>query len=428
MTERQLPGTQPNWRDYLAEFFSGDADADEVAPWYAWPEPLAPGSRVAVIGAGIAGATAARALDHAGFAVTVYETDDVAAGASATPAAVLQPRPLSAADAAARFHAAAYRAAVELYDGLEAAGHPVWCQRGLLVLGRDADDAERFRKLGAGEPVGPEQAGRRCGLGVGLEGTWFADAGALDGVAVCRALLDGIEVCRGRAVSASEALRQADAVVVAAGYASMALSGFGALGLNGNRGQLTGLAPNASLADQAAPVTYGGYLVKGREGHWAGSSFRRIANPDEEQWREPDADDDAANLALLSARLPAFASTAQAGEAAWVGLRATTADRFPVLGPVPDVAAFEADYARLRHGPIAGPLIGLGGVPFAPARFRPGLFVFSGLGARGFLTAPLCAEILAAGLKIRALAQPKSALHAMHPARYLINRIKRTRS
>ncbi|MEK9753022.1 MAG: bifunctional tRNA (5-methylaminomethyl-2-thiouridine)(34)-methyltransferase MnmD/FAD-dependent 5-carboxymethylaminomethyl-2-thiouridine(34) oxidoreductase MnmC [Rhodospirillaceae bacterium] len=395
----------------------GDADP---APWFSWPGPLKPGSHVAVVGAGIAGATAARALCDAGFDITVHEAGPaVASGASGTPVAIMQPRPLIGNGADGLFHAAAYRTALELYDRLEAAGKAVWRQRGLLVLGRDAGDVERYGKLDHGETVDGAEAARRAGIEVGLPGTWFGAAGALDASALCRALLDGIEVRCGKAVGAEDAAGGADAVLLAAGHATLELSGFDQLGLNANRGQLTRIAPSAALAGQAAPVTYGGYLVKDGGGHVIGSTYRRVAEVSDGTWQSPDAADDAANLALLAGRMPVFDDAIADAGAAWVGLRATTADRLPVLGPVPDVAAYEAGYARLRHGPAVG--------PFPNARFRSGLYVLAGLGSRGFLTAPLSAEIVAAGLAGRPRPQPKPVLAALHPARFLINRLRRRR-
>ena len=451
---REQPGAEVTWSGdgdrYSARFgddyFSGDRLAEtghvflagafepagserDPAPWFAWPEPLAAGSRIAVIGSGIAGAAAARTLADAGFAVTVYEAGaEIASGASATPACVLQPRPLTGADADACFHAAAYRTAVDLFDGLEHAGHAVWRQRGLLVLGRDATDAARYRKLVEGGRLGPgagtwldaEEAGRRAGLAVALPGAWFAAGGALDGAAVCRALLEGIEVRLGHAVSAAEVPASADAVVLAAGFPTQALSGFAGLGLHANRGQLTRIAPIAAAHGQSAPVTYGGYMVKAGAGHLIGATFRHLDDPAVGGWRQATATDDAANLALLGERLPVLGGAMMEAKASWVGLRATTEDRMPVLGPVPDAAAFEADFGRLRHGNGAG--------PFPAARFRPGLYVLSGLGTRGFLTAPLAAVMLADRLAGRPLARPRAVSDALHPARFLIRRLKRSRT
>ena len=48
-------------RECLAARFTGPMAPDEAPPWFAAPAPLAPGTRVAVVGTGIAGRAAARA-------------------------------------------------------------------------------------------------------------------------------------------------------------------------------------------------------------------------------------------------------------------------------------------------------------------------------------------------------------------------------
>jgi tRNA 5-methylaminomethyl-2-thiouridine biosynthesis bifunctional protein len=74
--------------------------------------------------------------------------------------------------------------------------------------------------------------------------------------------------------------------------------------------------------------------------------------------------DDQINLAALSQVLPETASAAAAGPLhSRASLRAATRDRLPLAGAIPD---------------------------------QPGVYVLSGLGGRGFTTAPLLAEHVAA--------------------------------
>jgi len=403
------------------ECLSGQRQAapvhDDAAPWFRAPEPLAPSARIAVVGAGIAGAAAARALAGQGFDVTIFEAGaGPASGASGTPAAVLQPRPIVSEDANGWFHAAAYRRAIQLYDGIDGA----WLRRGLLVLGRDAEDAARYRKLPDGEWLDAEAARDRTGLDVGLEGAWFADAGTLDTGRICHGLSDGIEIRSGTAVGDLARLQGEgfDAVVLAAGHHVRDFRPALGLELFANRGQVTRARPSPSTAGQVAPLTYGGYLTPpDGGGHVIGSSFRRLDDPDAADWRASRARDDADNLALLAARLPGLAQGLEPTGEAWTGLRATTQDRMPFVGALPDRDAFAADYADLRHGAKDR--------AFPPATHHPGLFMLTGLGSRGFLTAPLAADILAATVAGAPVPQPIDVLHALNPARFLIRHLKR---
>ena len=404
-------------RECLAGRLRAAAKDPEAAPWFRPPEPAQPGARVAVVGAGIAGATAARALTRQGFDVTIFEAGAApAAGASGTPAAVLQPRPYVTQDANGWFHAAAYRRAIQLYDGIDG----TWLRRGLLVAGRDADDAARFRKLADAEWLDPDAARERTGLDVGLSGAWFADAGTLDTQRLCQGLSDGIEMRAGVVIDDLARLQGEgfNAVVLAAGPQVRDFQAALGLELYANRGQVSRAGPTAATAGQIAPVTYGGYLTPaGSGGHVIGSSFRRIDDPAGADWRTPRADDDTDNLALLAARLPGPAAGLTADGAAWTGLRATTTDRMPFVGALPDRAAYAADYADLRHGAKDR--------SFPPAKYRDGLYTLSGLGSRGFLTAPLAADILAAMLAGAPLPQPRPVLDALHPARFAIRHLKR---
>lgn len=432
-------------RKCLAGRFEGVGARDPI-PWFALPKPRVTSSsdKVAVIGSGIAGCCIARALAGRGLDVTVFDAGDgPASGASGTPAAIVQPRPFSGEDANGWFHRAAYRRAVALYDELAEAGAEIWARRGLLVTGRDEEDAERYRCLVETDVLGPgaaawltaDEASSRSGMAVEQGGMWLSEAGSLNTAALCRALIGDLEVQYRTSVerlqhdagewrllgAGGAMLGRADAVVLAAGYAAQQLGGFDALGLFANRGQVTLLEPAAAIAGQRAPLTYGGYLAPNGDHHVLGSSYTRLNDPSNRDWGKANSEDNAANLGLLAARFPDLAKglTNAAKAGAWVGLRATTPDRFPVVGGVPDGGAYRSGYAKLRHG----------GSPaqFPMARYRDGLYLMAGLGSRGFLTAPLAADMLAAMMVGDPMPQPRAVLDAMHPARFLIRDLKRGR-
>jgi tRNA 5-methylaminomethyl-2-thiouridine biosynthesis bifunctional protein len=133
------------------------------------------------------------------------------------------------------------------------------------------------------------------------------------------------------------------------------------LDLQAVRGQLTWSSPLS-----AAPVaaSWGGYAVPTREGGVLfGATHLRDATS-----TDVDPEEETRNLRTLSERRPALAQAAAAA------------------GPLQSRAALRA--ATPDRAPLAGAL-------------APGLFVLSGLGGRGFTTAPLLAEHVAA-LALRA--------------------------
>ena len=125
------------------------------------------------------------------------------------------------------------------------------------------------------------------------------------------------------------------------------------------------------------------------------------------------ADDDASNRAGLASMLPQL----QIKDAidAFAGVRATTPDRLPLVGPLSDASACNDIYADLHHGRK------LSDYPALP--IQPGIFVLGGLGSRGIVTAPFTAHLLAdymAGGK--RIAEWTSLIN---PARFQIRRLKR---
>lgn len=109
----------------------------------------------------------------------------------------------------------------------------------------------------------------------------------------------------------------------------------------------------------------------------------------------------------------------------WAGIRATTPDRLPLCGPVPDFAFFQEAYADLRHGKPAK--------NYPDARYQPGLYVIGGLGSRGVSVAAHCAMALAdcmTGAAKHSANQSldphvANTLRLLHPARFLIRRLRK---
>lgn len=99
----------------------------------------------------------------------------------------------------------------------------------------------------------------------------------------------------------------------------------------------------------------------------------------------------------------------------YAGVRATTPDRMPLIGPMPDVDQCNQVYAQLHHGN-----------PHRQYSLLPtikGLYVLGGFGSRGIVTAPLGAKLLADYLT--GMDTMESWASLVNPARFLIKQIKR---
>ena len=405
------------------------------------PAPVPPwtGSdrRAIVIGAGLAGASAACSLARRGWQVTVLDRADTpAAGASGLPAGVVAPhvspddRLLSQLSRSG-VSATLARAAELLPDG------EAWAAGG--VLERRLKDS---RELPANwlEPGSPGYVWSRAAdaaqrsaatLPDDSPAHWHARGGWVRAPALVTAMLatPGI-TWRGNAAVATlryepglptadvsahrhaahidrggwtaraadgTMLAQAPLVVVAAGFDSLDLLASAdapALPLNPLRGQLLfGPMPEAPHPLPPFPVNgLGNFItgvpVDGTPSWVLGSSFERGCR--DAVLRDADTQEVAAKLAvLLPESAEALAPQIASGAArAWAAVRCTVPDRLPVVGAL-DATAL------------------------------PGLFVSTGMGARGMTLAVLCGELLAAQLEGEPLPVPLRHARALAPQRLL---------
>ena len=338
---------------------------------------------VAVVGAGIAGASVARGLTALGIAVTVIEAERTGAGGSGFPAALVTPR-LDAGDTLiAGFHAQALERARCLYGQVPDAV----IATGVLQLEQVERDRGRFAKV-AVQPWWTE------GDMTASDGT-LSMKGALTvrPDAILEAWLDGVTFISGvvAAIVQGDAgwrvldvegrlLAEADAVVITAGWGSAGLAP--ELGLKPVRGQ----AEWVELADAPSATAWGGYVAPTGEGFLFGATHDR--DDIDTDVRPTDTN---RNHAMLASRFPGMATRIENEPAqARAAIRATTADRLPVCG-----AAVEPT--------VSGPGVGL--------------FVLGGLGSRGFCVAPLLGEHLAAQIVGAPSPLPNSFARRLTPGR-----------
>lgn len=287
----------------------------------------APVQRVAVIGAGLAGLSAAWHLQREGCEVTVYEAGaSIGAGASGNSAGLINPKLTAQPSAQADYYTAAYAYALGLLKflpGVDFSAH------GSLHLQTDDDKARRFSaycaNLGWGAahmvPLSAQDASDAAGVAMACGGLFYPDAAVASPRGICAALAQGLTIRLNHAVDALENL-DADAVVVATAAAVKDLP------VNPVRGQVTQLAPNDASAKIKTNLCYGGYVtpVLGSGMHMCGATFQ----PWEKDPGTRD-EDDARNIAGLLAAVPSLGDGLKPG-GHWAGFRAASKDRFPLIG------------------------------------------------------------------------------------------------
>ena len=371
--------------------------------------------RVAVLGAGIAGASVAQALTRRGVETVVLEAGiALGAGASGNPAGLVMPR-LDRGGVLSEFYIAAYLNAVAAYEALgvfEACG---------VEQRAEARDADALADLLADPPLPAEW------FTASAQGALHGRAGLVRPVRASEQMLRGATLLCEAPVEMLEragdgwvlrapggrALLKADAVVLACGAGLKLFQPAAFLPIALSRGQIEWGA-GAALSHA---ITQGAYVAPFEGGVLFGATFDPVEDEDEgdiDAMREARA----RNLATLAKIAPEIAASVRTDALnSRVAFRATTPDRAPIAGLLPDAEAWLAQYAALAYGGRVETT--------APPPAHDGVYVIGGLGARGLTLAPLLGDLIAAEMCGEPPLFQRSVRDALHPARFLHRALKR---
>lgn len=402
---------------YYARPLAEPAAASDAAP-----------RQALVIGAGFAGTSVAERLAARGWQVTVIDAVGPAAGASGNRIGILQPLPSADDNPHSRLIRSAFLYTRRHLQALEQAGLPIrWQGCGVLQLARDAahEDIQRraVERLQAPADylryVDRQEASQLAGRPVPCGGWWFAGAGWGVPPSLCQANLqrfpERIHGVYGQAVERIEqvggqwralaadgsVLGSAPTLVLANAADAKRLASTAWLPLRPARGQAT-LLPAAATPPLDIVVTRQGYVTPAVDGvRVCGASF--IVDDLDPALRASETED---NLAKLDAMLPGFIDRqALPADLATldgrVGFRPVSLDRLPLLGQLP--VGDQPSITNLGRAPR-----------------RPGLWLASGFGARGFVWSALAGELVASQIAGDPLPLPNELVAAVDPARFLM--------
>lgn len=297
-------------------------------------------SRVAIVGAGLAGTSCAHALRKRGVDVTIFDPHGVAQFASGNPLGLYNPRFSQFRTAESDFFTSGYAALAiaNVYDQ---------CCGSLHLL---TDDDKRKRLSGMMQNWGwhhdhvqmldAAQASDRAGVKLSHDAVWLPDSGYVNPAKLCAAYAEGISVQSG-----DYDPREFDTVILANGIAAKDHPGLSDLPLHTVRGQISFLS---GAVTTKANICYGGYLSAQHDGGYvAGATFQ--------QWRtDTDVTDEDHQdiLAHLYKTIPELTGRFRV-TGGRTSLRCAAKDRFPVVGPVPDSANLYVSTAHGSHGLIS---------------------------------------------------------------------------
>ncbi|WP_111656999.1 bifunctional tRNA (5-methylaminomethyl-2-thiouridine)(34)-methyltransferase MnmD/FAD-dependent 5-carboxymethylaminomethyl-2-thiouridine(34) oxidoreductase MnmC [Isoalcanivorax indicus] len=367
--------------------------------------------RAAIIGAGLAGATCARALAERGWQVTVFDPEGIAQGASGNLAGVVYTTPSPHATAQNRFYQSSYLNALH------------WLQRYTFPATDNDGALSGVRQY---PPDGRQQARQTGALHSGLwptdqlqacpdhDGLLLPGGGYIRPPAWCTHLLEHprITLVKRRVIDMGEhhngwyltldagAPHVADITVLANAAAARELCGLDWLPLKQIRGQVTYCRATDASRRWSQAICHSGYLTPALDDlHCVGATFDLHRHD-----LQPEAADNERNLAELAAQVPdqwaelGGAEVRVVGER--VGLRCQSIDFLPLAGEVPDARA-------------------------VPHAVRPGLYMSIAHGSRGITGTPLCAELIAALVNDEPLPVDSALRGALAPARFILRQRKK---
>ena len=410
-------------------------------PKRSWLNLAAQASRppqVIVIGAGLAGCSTAHSLARKGYRVLVLEqADSIAAGASGNRQAVLQCRLSNALNGTRQFNLQAFLYATGEFARLNQDYPEVhWQACGVMNLDTafsarkercvDVDLSDYSPRIT--QRLDQHATSEVAGLDVDGASNYLGLGGWLSPAQLCHAYLQhpNIELRCNAKVQRLERdgpnwhtyvndskLASAPTVVIANSISATQLEQSAPLPIVPIRGQVSYLQATASTANIAGVICGQSYISPALDGlHSVGASYSKnisdLALSDKEHQQ---------NIEGIAPHLTKGAVNADAIAGGRVSVRATTGDRMPIVGPVPNFAAFETLYSTLGQRERKHPNTHM---PYVD-----GLYVSVGHGSHGLSNAPLCGEYLASIIANEMLPLQSKVLECIHPGRFFLRELKR---
>ena len=396
---------------------------------------------VSIIGGGIAAACAAYVLTNNGIKVTLYCQDEaVAQGASSNAIGALYPLIHQQQDQISLFYQTAFNYAVTFYQNLLKQGANFdhdWC--GLLEISYKSALHKRQQQFQQDnlwsnelvQSIDSKTASIKANISLTHGGLFYPKAGWLAPAQLVQQLFKLannsnrlrihtqckinkiVQQSDGKwRLESQKKSYQASVVVYCGGANGIDIDYIKSLPLTPVRGQVTSVASKPETEKLATVICHKGYLTPANnQQHCLGATFDKNSLDS-----RTTAKDDQYNMDMLAKCLPELnfwdqndITTSKARS------RCMTPDHLPIVGAMPDIPKHQALYAHLskdknwRYHEQA-PVIN-------------GLFMLTGLGARGLCTAPLLAKILNADICGTPYPLNNDELFNLAPNRFIIRNI-----
>jgi tRNA 5-methylaminomethyl-2-thiouridine biosynthesis bifunctional protein len=420
-----------------------------LEPWFTEKIPFIPTQKsMVVIGAGLAGMSVALEAHGRGWQVTILESGaQLGAGASGNPVACLYPAVASEENTAVGLS--------ELGMRLLRARFIEWGEK--FVRGEDYDDAgvialcginpgaeklrARYQKAAQLYPhryeyLTQKRASQLAKADVSSDGLWLKNGGWLKPLSFLQSAslsISGVSGEKNKLIFGVKCLDlhrlddqwqvtgkingeyhrwQASCVVVCGGYQTRDFKQLKWLRTFPVAGQVDMYHPTTSTESIKLPLCYEGYLsppvAKGL--HITGATFRMGSDNKDISYAD--------SLCIRGhitdlLKQPSITQPVMSR----CSVRATSPDATPVVGFVVKETEFWRDYGQISKGYAESYL--------PRAETEVGLYVVTGLGARGALFAPAAAHLLLKQIHGELTDEERSLMARLNGARYLLRQIKK---
>lgn len=399
-------------------------------PWHI-ASPIKHNERsVIIIGAGLAGCFSAHSLAQRGWNVTlVEELNQVGQGGSANQQAVLFPKLSSHKSPLTQFMLSAFLYAQQVYKKMVQQG-AIGELNGALLLAHNDKEQQVQQELQSWLQVYPElgrlvnqaEASTLAGVPLDKSGLHISLSGWINSPALCEMLVKHERISLITSFAVNELSYDHDlwhvnelsapVVILANGPGINSFTQTKELPVKPIRGQMTMIAPTSKSQNLTIPLCGDGHVLPEYNlRHMLGATYELgIAT------LEASTLNDEQNYAKLI-NLSAQTDWSNTVLDHWIGIRATTPDYLPLVGPIPKIDDFSRNFAALRVDAkrwIA-----------EPGAYYPGLYSCAGFGSRGLTSIPLCAEWLAGLINDELSCLPRHIIQSLVPARFIRRDIAR---
>ena len=444
-------------RDMLTGVFDQDNENVQhklrlpAGPYYRYAnDSLDKTSKVAVVGSGLAAATACLALVKRGISTTLYfDGDTLASGASGNPQGGFYPQLHSEASIASRIQAHSFLYARQAYDhtiehakacGLADVAHD-FC--GVIQLSFNDKVAERQNKLAAADvwpetlikPVDSKEVSDIANLALPYSGLYIGLGGWISPPQLVTAMIEealqsgkltlkpnhtylsheAIETTKQRVQirfnldsAESEDVITADHLILALGAGAVNASDFDSLSLRPVRGQVEAIPTQMPIEQLNTVLCHKGYMTPVFEGrHALGSTY--VKNDLSTDVRGDETEMNLATHEQALANTDIVQALQHDGKAR-AATRLGSPDHQPVVGALHNFDSLKELYTMLGVGK-----------PLTSAPVLPNSVVstLTCLGSRGLTTAPLMAEVLVSSLCKEPLPLSNDLLNAVNTSRFM---------